>query len=131
MAKTHNQPLHRTSLTDSIFVHTRKSISMHIERVGKRTSKCRTWQDAAEIEKKGLLLERTPSGYSNWFVIRVQESIWWIYSDSSDGGTWGSNGLEITGYSIPFDITIANAIYSLIKKQRAAELSKNPYANIK
>jgi hypothetical protein len=119
------------SLIESIIVHTRNSISAHIKAFGKRTSKFRTWQDAANSEKNGLLLERTPSGYSNWFAIKNQESIWWIYSDSSDGGIWGSKGLEITGYSVPFDSDLSNAILALVKQQKTAKLSENPYANIK
>ncbi len=94
-------------------MQTRVSIQKYIARNGKKTSRFRSWQDAGEIEKKGLLREQLPSGYSNWFAIVEGKSIWWVYSDSSDGGVWTSEGVAITGCWVPYDVTLARAIYDL------------------
>jgi len=50
-------------------------------------------------------------------VVERSKAIWWIYSDSSGGGSWSSRGIEITGYRIPYDETIAQNIYELAYEQ--------------
>ena len=94
-------------------MHTRESIRLHIVQNGMKTSRFRSWQDAAESEKRGLLREHLPSGYSNWFAIVEGKSIWWVYSDSSDGGVWTSEGVAVTGCWVPYDDALARAIYDL------------------
>ena len=94
-------------------MHTREGIRRCIVDNGTKVSLFRSWKDAAESEKRGLLREHLPSGYSNWFAIVEGKSIWWIYSDSSDGGVWTSEGLAITGCWVPYDGALARAIYDL------------------
>ena len=94
-------------------MHARESIRLHIVQNGTKTSRFRSWLDAAESEKRGLLREHLPSGYSNWFAIVEGKSIWWVYSDSSDGGVWTSEGVAVTGCWVPYDDALARAIYDL------------------
>jgi len=110
---------------------TRKSAEHYIREHGKKFERFRTWEDVQKAKEKSLLKESTPCGYSNWFYIVEKSSIWWVYSDSSDGGIWSPNGLLITGYKISYNENIASIIYGLIKEERAKTIAKNPYANIK
>jgi hypothetical protein len=77
---------------------TRESIRKYIVSHGGKPSRFRSWEQSAESEGKGLLREHLPSGYSSWFAIVEGKSIWWAYSDSSDGRVWTSEGVAITGY---------------------------------
>lgn len=95
------------------FMHNRESILGHIlQNSAGKVTRWRSWEDAGKAEKAGVLRLRRPSGYSEWFVI-TEKAIWWVYMDSSDGGSWGSLGIEINGYSIPYDIEVVKAIYSI------------------
>lgn len=92
---------------------TRESIRKYIVSHGAKTSRFRSWEQSAESEGKGLLHEHLPSGYSSWFAIVEGKSIWWAYSDSSDGGVWTSEGVAITGYWISYEEDLARAIYDM------------------
>lgn len=94
-------------------MHNRESLQRHIVQNGTKISRFRSWNNAAESEKKGLLRQRLPSGYSNWFAIVKNKSIWWIYSDSSDGGVWTSEGIGVNGHWVTYEETLALAIYDL------------------
>ena len=54
-----------------------------------------------------LLLEQTPNGFADWFVVNKDESIWYVSYDSSDGGGWSSEGVTVTGYAVRFQIDLA------------------------
>lgn len=60
----------------------------------------------------------------NWFVVEKGKAIWWVYSDSSDGGSWSSEGIKITGFRIDFDEPIAQNIYELVYQTMTAETRK-------
>ncbi|CAI8829880.1 hypothetical protein [Pseudomonas sp. IT-P291] len=92
---------------------TRESIRKYIVQHGAKASRFRTWLQAAESESKGLLREQLPSGYSSWFAIVEGKSIWWAYSDSSDGGVWTSEGVAITGYRVSYEEGLDRAIYDV------------------
>lgn len=102
-------------------MYTRESIHRYIAKNGTKTSRFSSWQDAGESEKKGLLRESRPSGYSNWFAIVEGKSIWWIYCDSSDGGVWTSDGIAITGCWVPYDEALARAIYDLCYPKKSGQ----------
>lgn len=105
-------------------MHTREGIRRCIVDNGTKVSRFRSWKDAAESECRGFLRERLPSGYSNWFAIVEGKSIWWIYSDSSDGGVWTSEGMAITGYRTPYDADLARMIYDLSYPKAASNYKK-------
>ncbi|WP_140416133.1 hypothetical protein [Stutzerimonas nitrititolerans] len=91
----------------------REDIRRHIVANGTEYVRYRTWAQAGESRSKGLLLETLPSGFAEWFAIKA-DGIWWIYMDTSDGGTWGPNGPQIKGYRVDHSIELAKAIYGLV-----------------
>lgn len=95
-------------------MQSRSSLRQHFEAKGEVTRRSRTWEEAAHSEKLGLLCERLPSGYANWFSV-TQDKVWWVYVDASDGGCWSVNGVEVTGYCIPYDRDIVRNLYALAK----------------
>lgn len=107
-------PAKHRSTVFFITMHTRENIRKHIVKNGTKVSRFRSWEDAAESERKGLLREYLPSGYLNWFSIIENKSIWWIYLDSSDGGVWSSEGVAVIGVWVSYDESLARAIYDLI-----------------
>jgi hypothetical protein len=102
-------------------MQTREGIRQYIVQHGAKTSRFRSWQDAAESKKKGLLHEHLPSGYLNWFAIVEGKSIWWVYCDSSDGGVWTNDGMAITGCWVPYDKALARAIYDLCYPKKLSQ----------
>lgn len=104
---------HLCPKSDNRYMKTRESIRLHILENGTKVSRFRPWAAAVESEMKGLLREHLPSGYSNWFAVVENKSIWWIYSDSSDGGVWTTEGVAVNGCWIPYDEDLARAIYDL------------------
>jgi len=72
-----------------------------------KVERWRTWSQIAENEATPLLRENRTAGYSSWFALIMGKSIWWIYSDSSDGGVWSNEGIAITGFRIEYDESIA------------------------
>ena len=99
---------------DESDMQTRKAIQAHICSTGEEISRWRAWGYKAPSDPTPLLREHTPSGYENWFIVEKGKAIWWVYSDSSDGGSWSSEGMKITGYRIPYDESVADAIYGLV-----------------
>jgi hypothetical protein len=95
-------------------MQSRSSIQNQIAQSGDRVSRFRTWTEAAESKAVGLLCESLPSGYSNWFAVQQGKAIWWIFSDTSDGGTWSVEGVTIVGYRIEYDEKIAQRIFQLV-----------------
>ncbi|MDP1097964.1 hypothetical protein Q6288_28205, partial [Klebsiella quasipneumoniae] len=81
----------------------------------------RAWGYKAPSDPTPLLSEHRPSGYENWFVVEKAKAIWWVYSDSSDGGSWSNRGIKITGFRIDFDESIAQNIYELVYQTITAE----------
>ena len=102
-------------------MQTRKAIQSHICSTGEETSRWRAWGYKAPSDPTPLLREHTPSGYENWFIVEKGKAIWWIYSDSSDGGSWSSEGIKITGFRIAFDESIAQKIFELVYQEMIAE----------
>lgn len=95
-------------------MHARSSIQKHITQTGEKVSRWRTWSEAKERQATPLLRESLPSGYSNWFAVVKGHSIWWIYTDTSDGGLWNSEGMAVTGFRIPYEESLAQKIYELV-----------------
>lgn len=95
-------------------MHTRSSIREHIASTGEKVSRWRTWEQAKQREATPLLRESRPSGYSNWFAVVKHQAIWWIYSDTSDGGIWNSEGMAVTGFRVAYDESLAQRIYELV-----------------
>lgn len=91
----------------------REDIRVFIAKNGQKVEKFRSWEKAGESERNGMLREALPSGYANWFAIIEGKSIWWIRSDSSDGGVWTTEGVVVSGYWIPYDENLARTIYDL------------------
>jgi hypothetical protein len=98
-------------------MHTRRSIERHIAQNGEKVVRWRTWAEAEERQATPLLRESRPSGYSNWFAVLKGQSIWWIYTDTSDGGSWSSKGMAVTGFRIAYDEVLAQNIYELVYEQ--------------
>ncbi|QXH72920.1 hypothetical protein KSS92_26995 [Pseudomonas atacamensis] len=98
-------------------MHTRSSIQKHITQIGEKVSRWRTWAEAKERQATPLLQEILPSGYSNWFAVVRGHSIWWIYTDTSDGGVWSSLGMDVTGFRIAYDESLAQKLYELVYEQ--------------
>lgn len=97
-------------------MHTRSSIQKHIAQTGEKVSRWRTWAEAKERQATPLLQESLPSGYSNWFVVVRGHSIWWIYTDTSDGGVWSSQGMAVTGFRIAYDEYLAQKLHELVRE---------------
>jgi len=95
-------------------MHTRSSIQKHIAQTGEKVSRWRTWAEAKERQATPLLQENLPSGYSNWFAVMKGHSIWWIYTDTSDGGVWSSQGIAVTGFRIAYDESLEQKLYELV-----------------
>lgn len=95
-------------------MQTRDAIQAHIRSAGEEVSRWRAWGYKAPSDPTPLLRQHTPSGYENWFVVEKGKAIWWVYSDSSDGGSWSSEGIKITGYRTSYDEGVAVAIYALV-----------------
>lgn len=95
-------------------MQTRSSIQKHIARTGEKVCRWRTWAEAEERQATPLLQESLPSGYSNWFAVVRGHSIWWIYTDTSDGGVWNSQGMAVTGFKIAYDASLAQKLYELV-----------------
>lgn len=95
-------------------MQTRSSIQKHIAQTGEKVSRWRTWAQAEERLATPLLQESLPSGYSNWFAVLRGRSIWWIYTDTSDGGVWSSQGMAVTGFRIAYDESLAQKLYELV-----------------
>lgn len=93
-------------------MRSREELRRHLESGGEVTRRSRTWEEAAHSERAGLLCERLPSGYANWFAIS-QDKVWWVYADASDGGAWSADGIMVTGYSVPYDRALVRNIYAL------------------
>lgn len=93
---------------------TRASIQDLIRRSGQKIVRFRTWTKANDSRATGLLCEKSPSGYANWFAVEKERAIWWIYSDASDGGEWSMEGITVVGYRIEYEECIANSIYRLV-----------------
>jgi hypothetical protein len=87
---------------------------MHIAQTGEKVIRWRTWAEAQETQVTPLLRESLPSGYSNWFAVVKDLSIWWIYTDTSDGGVWNSEGAAVTGFRIAYDESLVQKIYQLV-----------------
>ncbi|UVL81870.1 hypothetical protein LOY35_16710 [Pseudomonas sp. B21-028] len=102
-------------------MRTRSSIQKHIAQTGEKVSRWRTWAEVEERQATPLLRENLPSGYSNWFAVVKDQSIWWIYTDTSDGGVWSSEGMAVTGFRIAFDASLAQNIYELVYERLASE----------
>ncbi|MBH3383219.1 hypothetical protein I5S53_04410 [Pseudomonas juntendi] len=103
---------------------TRAAIQAHIRSAGEEVSRWRAWGYKAPSDPTPLLREHTPSGYEDWFVVEKGKAIWWVYSNSSDGGSWSSEGIKITGFRIDFDESIAQNIYELVYQTITAETPK-------
>lgn len=101
-------------------MRTREGLRQYLVENGVTVSRFRNWEEAARSEERGLLYERRPSGYASWFAFS-QDKIWWIYSDSSDGGVWSQEGIQITGHGVPYDRDIVRNIYALAKPSDAPE----------
>ncbi|MHA6160280.1 hypothetical protein ACX3X6_05140 [Pseudomonas sichuanensis] len=103
---------------NEIEMQTREAIQAQIRGRGRgrgqQVSRWRACGYEAASEPTPLLQERRPSGYQNWFVVEKGKTIWWIYSDTSDGGSWSSEGIKITGYRIPYNEGVAAAIFTLV-----------------
>jgi hypothetical protein len=95
-------------------MQTRSSIQKHIAQTGEKVSRWRTWVQAEERLATPLLQESLPSGYSNWFAVVRGHSIWWIYTDTSDGGVWSSQGMAVTGFRIAYDESLSQKLYELV-----------------
>ncbi|KSQ21774.1 hypothetical protein APB26_32870 [Pseudomonas aeruginosa] len=93
-------------------MRSREELRQHLETQGEVTRGSMTWEEAAHSEGAGLLCERRPSGYANWFAVS-QDKVWWVYADSSDGGSWSADGIMVTGYSVPYDRALVRDIYAL------------------
>ncbi len=102
-------------------IYTRSSIQKHIAQTGEKVSRWRTWAEAKERQATPLLRESLPSGYSNWFAVVKDQSIWWVYTDTSDGGVWSSEGMAVTGYRIAYDEFLAQKIYELFNERLRRE----------
>jgi hypothetical protein len=105
-------------------IQSRDTLQKHIRRTGEKISRWRAWGYKTPSDPTPLLRESRPSGYSNWFVVERGKAIWWVYLDSSDGGSWSSEGIKITGYKVPYDETIAQDIYQLVYERMIAENQK-------
>ncbi|MBA1293754.1 hypothetical protein G7025_10325 [Pseudomonas lurida] len=97
-------------------MQSRNSIQNLIRETGEKVERFRTWAKAGESEAMGLLCEKLPSGFANWFAVEKGKTIWWIYSDASDGGSWSVEGVTIVGFRIEYDKQIAQRIYDLVYK---------------
>jgi len=97
--------------------YTRSSIQKHIAQNGEKVVRWRTWVEAEERLATPLLRETRASGYSNWFAVVKGQSIWWIYTDTSDGGSWSCKGMAVTGLMIAYDEGLAQNIYELVYEQ--------------
>ncbi len=118
-------------MCDYIMSWERTLMQQEITGNGQKVTRGRTWTEAHEPKEKGILYEPTPYGYSDWFYIYKEESIWWIYYDSSDGGIWTTTGPLVTGYFIGFATKIAGKLRELEEQQRQQRLKKNNYAKLK
>jgi len=95
-------------------MRSRAELRQYLESRGEVTRRFRTWEEAGQSEKRGLLCERLPSGYANWFSVS-QDKIWWVYADASGGGSWSPQGITVTGYSVPYDRELVRNIYALAR----------------
>lgn len=95
-------------------MRSRAELCRYFESTGEVTRRFRTWEEAAQSEKNGLWCVRRPSGYANWFSV-AQDKVWWVYADASDGGSWSSEGVMVTGYSVPYDRDLVRNIYALAR----------------
>lgn len=95
-------------------MRSRAELRQYLEATGVVTQRFRTWEEASRSEMKGLLLESRPSGYANWFAVS-QDKVWWVYLDASDGGIWSTEGVLVTGYSVPYDRELVRNIYALAR----------------
>lgn len=96
----------------------RAQLQRHFVAGGQLVRRFRTWEEARVSEKRGLLLESRPSGYANWFAVG-KDKLWWVYSDASDGGSWSTAGITISGYGLPYDRELVRNIYALAQADRA------------
>lgn len=95
----------------------REQLRRRFETAGQLVRRFRTWEEAKDSEERGLLLERLPSGYANWFAVG-QDKVWWVYADASDGGSWSTAGITISGYSLPYDRELVRNLYALAQADR-------------
>ncbi len=96
---------------------TRAQLRERFETTGQMVRRFRTWEEAKDSEGRGLLLERLPSGYANWFAVG-RDALWWVFADASDGGSWSPAGITISGYCLPYDRILARNIYALAQAGR-------------
>lgn len=93
-------------------LQSRVGLLRHFEANGEVSRTSRTWDEASQIQKRGLLPEQLRSGYSNWFSV-TQDKVWWEQLDASDGGSWSVDGVVITSHCVPYDRDIVRALYTL------------------
>jgi hypothetical protein len=109
----------------------RNQIKEEILKKGRKVERRRSWLEASEAQRKGILTADTPYGKTDWFYIHNEESIWWIYYDASDGGIWNSKGPLVTGFLIDYHFDTAKKLTGLESIERNKRLAKNDYAKVK
>lgn len=95
----------------------RHAIRNHIENNGRKFSIRRTWKEAGEAQSRGILVESTAGGFTNWFYIDGEDYLWWIFTDSSDGGAWSTDGITVYGYRVSYHANMATILNDLVKEQ--------------
>jgi hypothetical protein len=110
---------------------TANQLEAYIRSHGEKLEKFSSWEKLAVTKNNSFLLTASPSGYAHWFSIVKGKSIWWVSSDSSDGGIWSTEGVEVTGYKIAYSEEISAQIKKLHSIDRQNKNRSNPYAQMK
>lgn len=92
-----------------------------------RVKKFISWEHVRLSKQNGILLESNSTGVADWFYVIKGKSIWWISSDTSDGGLWNSEGVEVEAYKIQYNESIRIFLDKLIEFEQKNSLSNNSY----